>query len=305
VPRYRLTIAYDGTRFHGWQKQFATPAQLEDLKFSGLLLTQDEATGRGDPVAPDDLGRLQLRTVQGLVERRLRRVCREPVTLLGSSRTDAGVHAVAQVAAFSRADPSVGPADDRLVEAINAGLPEDVLVTESAPVPDGFDPITDCVRKGYVYTIAAGRPRPLWARRLVHHVRADLDVALMRSAAARLVGTHDFAAFTNVGAQRESTVRTVESCEIAANDGTVAIAVSGDGFLYNMVRILAGTLVEVGRGRMPVDRVSEAIGTGDRRLAGPTLPPRGLRLDWMEHVIRSPEGSRLVRSPGPGALRLR
>ena len=300
MPRYRLTIAYDGTRFHGWQKQFATPAQLADTNFSGLLLTDREAPGAGS----DRDERAELRTVQGVVERRLQRVCREPVSLLGSSRTDSGVHALAQVAAFSRTNAGVGPADDRLVDAINAGLPEDVVVTEAARVPDDFDPIRACVRKGYVYTVCGGA-RPLWRRRYATHIRQTLELEPMREAAGHLVGTHDFAAFTNVGAERESTVRTIHSCDVSAEDGLIRISVCGDGFLYNMVRIIAGTLTEVGRGRVPPERAREALATGDRRLAGPTLPPEGLRLEWMEHEIGSERGSEIVRSPGPGALRLR
>lgn len=293
MPRYRLTLAYDGTRFHGWQKQYATEQQLAGTGFSGVLLTPGGA--------PDAEGRVQLRTVQGVVEERLRRVCREPVVLQGSSRTDAGVHAAAQVAAFSRASDAAGPPPERLLDALNAGLPEDVVGVECEEVPESFDPIADCARKGYRYTIAAGRPRPLWARRYVSSARMGVDVGMMRAVGAVLVGTHDFAAFTNVGAERESTVRTVLSCDVAESDGLVCLDVSGDGFLYNMVRIIAGTLVEAGRGRIDEARVREALRTGDRRLAGPTLGPEGLRLEWMEHVI----GGAVVRAPGEGALRLR
>jgi len=293
VPRYKLVIAYDGTDFHGWQKQFATEVQLADTGFSGRLLAGD--------VFPDDEGRKQLRTVQAVVERRIRRVCREPVNLQGSSRTDSGVHALAQVAAFTRQDADTGPADDRLIEAINSGLPDDCVVSECAPVPDEFEPIAHCARKGYRYSICAGKPAPLWSRRFVHHAVMPLDVPAMAAAAAALVGTHDFAAFTNVGAERESTVRTVLSCDVTETDGVIAIDVAGDGFLYNMVRIIAGTLVDAGRGKSSPQRISEAIHTGDRRLSGPTLPPEGLRLEWMEHEI----AGQLVRSPDPAATRLR
>jgi len=298
MKRYRLTIAYDGTRFHGWQKQLATPAQLADTGFSGVLLpTETDQANEGDPAD----NRQELRTVQSVVERRLRRVCREPVTLLGSSRTDSGVHALAQVAAFTRETPDTGPADDRLADAINAGLPEDAVVTECAPAPLDFDPIAHCARKGYRYTIAAGRPRPLWARRYAAHVTMPLDVAAMQDAAAELPGEHDFAAFTNVGSERESTVRTVHACEVTEADGLIRIDVAGDGFLYNMVRIIAGTLADAGRGKNSAAQTREALATGNRRLAGPTMPPEGLRLEWMEHVI----GGETVRAPGPAAPRLR
>ncbi len=293
MPRYKLTIAYDGTGFHGWQKQFATDTQLADTGFAGRLLASDGA--------PDEDGRKQLRTVQAVVEQRIRRVCREPAQLQGSSRTDSGVHALAQVAAFTREDADTGPSDERLIEAINSGLPDDVVVTECDRVPDAFEPIADCVRKGYRYTICAGKPAPLWTRRYAHHAVMPLDVPAMAAAAGELVGTHDFAAFTNVGAERESTVRTVLSCDVTEADGVIAIDVSGDGFLYNMVRIIAGTLVDAGRGRIDPARLNEALATGDRRLAGPTLPPEGLRLEWMEHRV----GDALVRSPDPASPRLR
>ncbi len=291
MTRYKLTIAYDGTDFHGWQKQFATPDQLADTGFAGRLLSKD----------PDEQGRKQLRTVQAVVEQRLRRVCREEVQLQGSSRTDSGVHALAQVAAFTREHADTGPSDARLIEAINAGLPDDVVITECARVPEGFEPIANCVRKGYRYTIAAGKPAPLWGRRYAHHVVTPLGVAAMRTAASALVGTQDFAAFSNAGAERETTVRTVLSCDVAETNGVIAIDITGDGFLYNMVRIIAGTLVEAGRGKLTAERVREALETGDRRLAGPTLPPEGLRLEWMEHEI----GGELVRSPGDDAPCLR
>ena len=292
MPRYRLTIAYDGTDFHGWQKQFATEVQLAGTSFAGRLLETD---------SPDAEGRKSLRTVQAVVEQRIQRVCREPVQLLGSSRTDSGVHALAQVASFVRTNTDTGPPDERLRDAINAGLPDDVAVTACAPAPDAFNPIAHCRKKSYRYTIAAGRPRPLWNRRVAHHIVMPLDLAAMQAAAAELVGTHDFAAFTNVGSQRESTVRTVLSCDVAETDGFITIDVAGDGFLYNMVRIIAGTLADAGRGKIDAARVREAITTGDRRLAGPTLPPEGLRLEWMEHEI----AGELVRSPEPGAPRLR
>lgn len=290
MPRTRLTIAYDGTAFHGWQKQFATRAQLDSHGFAGRVL---------GPAEGDD--RVRLRTVQAVVEDRLRRVCREPVTLLGSSRTDSGVHALAQVAAFSRTELPGGPPDDRLLEAINAGLDDDVVVTACARVPESFDPIADCTGKGYRYTIAAGRPAPLWGRRYAHCVVMPLDTAKMAAAAAELEGTHDFAGFANAGSERESTVRTIRSCTVSGERGMIVVDVAGDGFLYNMVRIIAGTLVEAGRGAIATSRVREALATGDRRLAGPTLPPAGLRLEWMEHRI---EGE-TVRSPAPGSPRLR
>ncbi len=269
--RYRLDIAYDGTDFCGWQRQFATPTASP-----ALIL----------PAASPD-ARAELRTVQALVEHAVREAVREPVTVVGASRTDSGVHALAQCAAFSTTDDRRGPADERLALAINARLPDDVVVTRCVPAHPRFDPIGHCAAKGYRYLLHNAHDKPLWNRRYVHHIVPPLDLDAMRDAAARLVGTHDFAAFAAAGHGRASTVRTVFACDAARLDErTIAIDISGDGFLWNMVRIVAGTLMHAGLGRLTPDDVSAALASRDRRLAGPTLPPTGLRLEW----IRYPAG---------------
>lgn len=261
MARFLLKLAYDGTDFSGWQIQT-----------------------RGG--AEDD----SLRTVQAVVRRAVREAIREPVHIQGASRTDAGVHAAGQVAAFTRSDDPdrEGAPDGSLLAAINARLPEDVVALECYPVRPCFQPISDPVSKGYRYSLRDGDERPIWDRRFVHHVRmrpgAALDVDAMRAAAARFVGEHDFAAFAKAGHGRKSTVRAVHACEVVRrDDGRVTIDISGNGFLHNMVRIVAGTLVEIGRGRMDPGRIEEALGTGDRSLAGPTLPPTGLRLEWITY----------------------
>lgn len=261
VARYMLTIAYEGTNFHGWQKQASTSA---------------------DPwVAAEGV-----RTVQAVVERAVREVVREPVELMGASRTDSGVHAAGQVAAFTAGEERRGAPDERLGMAINARLPEDVVVTGVRRVNPRFDPVGHCEAKGYRYRIWTGTQRVLWERRVTANVRTDLDVRAMRVAAERVVGKHDFCAFAAAGHGRLSTIRTVFSCDVSREEsGIISIDVSGDGFLYNMVRIIAGTLVEVGRGKRTADEVSAAIESRDRRNAGPTMPASGLRLEW----IRYPE----------------
>lgn len=274
--RYFLKIAYDGTDFHGWQRQ-------EPLRANIMASGSGDLPRVMDPVddAPE---RVSLRTVQHVVQEAVVRVLGQPVTIRGASRTDAGVHARAQVATFVREREAIGPADDKLVEAINSRLPDDVLVREARRVRDDFDPIGDCLGKGYRYRLHTGRQRPLWDRRYVHHVREELDADAMREAAALFVGEHDFAAFAKAGHGRESTVRTVFACEVARQgDAGVSIDVSGGGFLHNMVRIIAGTLVEVGRGRLTGDDIIAALTTGDRRCAGPTLPPTGLCLEWIDY----------------------
>ena len=294
MPRYKLTIAYDGTDFHGWQQQ-------------------EPPDPASDPALGEARPRIVLRTVQEVVQRAVREIVREPVIVKGASRTDAGVHAKAQVAAFTCSDGAPGesptPAGDdpgasprhhggwplsrgtdRLLRAVNSRLPDDAIVTAIDPVPDSFDPITDCTSKAYSYALyfsPRGLP-PLWDRRYVHQVFVPLDVPLMNRAAAHLVGEHDFAAFAAAGHDRATTVRTVHSLAITERtleDGSLRyrIGVAGSGFLWNMVRIIAGTLLEVGRGRLTPDDVASALKSKDRREAGPTLPPTGLCLEWINY----------------------
>ncbi len=316
MPRYRLTIAYDGTDFCGWQKQ----------------LPPDETA---PPPGPgEERARTELRTVQGVLERAVREAVREPVTVTGASRTDSGVHAWGQCASFlSVPDPDKGvgwPAErglETLVRAINGKLPRDVLVRDAAVVPDAFDPISGAVEKEYTYTFAVGTDRPLWDRRFVFHTWHELDAARMAEAAAHLVGEHDFASFAQINHGRRTTVRRIFNCTVEdlsppvpdggrcrsaaqAEGGSpsrlpnhadgmthaplfpgdfrrIRVRVSGSGFLYNMVRILAGTLMEVGRGKIDPNHIPAIIESKDRRANhGPTLPPQGLRLEWIRYEDR-------------------
>jgi len=251
--RYRLTIAYDGTRFHGWQKQCPP-------------------------------GRQPLRTVGGVIESRLQMLLRQPINLVGASRTDSGVHARGQVAHF---DASNVIPMERLVKAINSKLPDDVEVMDAQVVPDDFDAISGATRKQYRYRLYCSEHRPLALRHVVFPCWVPLDIDAMRDAARRIEGTHDFEGFANAGHGRDSTVRTVYKCAVERDppmEPEVHIVVEGDGFLYNMVRIIAGTLYEVGRGRMPAEQVDEILATANRRLAGPTMPPQGLWLEWIEYA---------------------
>jgi len=254
MPRVRLTVAYEGTDFHGWQAQ--NPPD-------------------GSP----------LRTVQGVLSEVVAHVVRAPITLVGASRTDAGVHAIGQVAAF---DADLRIPIDRLAMAITARLPPDVQVREASLVADAFDPIADPVSKAYRYRMVPGAPPrrwpPLFDRRTVAWTRHDLDVARMQAAAQRLVGEHDVVGFAQIDHGRRTTVRTIHHCHVRESaSGEVEIEIAGSGFLYNMVRIVAGTLHEVGRGRFDGERIDEILATGDRRLAGPTMPPEGLCLMWIRY----------------------
>jgi tRNA pseudouridine38-40 synthase len=306
VPRYKLTIAYDGTDFCGWQKQ--EPLGSSDEAIPARREPSDEGTGTPSdaPIQPrkhqrfesDRPGRIALRTVQHIVERAVREVVREPINLLGASRTDAGVHARGQTAAFTATDdpekialgsgwpPDRGP--EKLVRAVNGRLPDDILILAAEVVPPDFDPISWCTAKGYSYTLHVGMTRPLFDRRFVQQIWEPLDLARMQSAAARLIGEHDFAAFAAAGHGRLSTVRTVFDCTVSELAPTpqgrrLRIDISGNGFLWNMVRIVAGTLVEAGKGKLTADDVAAAIESKDRQRAGPTLPAQGLFLEWARY----------------------
>jgi len=253
MPRYKITVAYEGTDFHGWQRQ--EPPEKEPL-----------------------------RTVQGVLHESVELVVREPVVLNGASRTDAGVHATGQVAAFStsREIPV-----ERMPRAITARCPEDLQVLEASLVPDHFDPISHATSKCYSYMIQHGPELPpLFDRRTIWRTHHTLDPERMRVGAGRLVGTHDFEPFAAASHGRESSIRTITDCTITeVSENRVRIDVTGDGFLYNMVRIIAGSLLEIGRGARDPDSIDKAIAEQNRTLTGPTLGPSGLTLCWIRHEI--------------------
>jgi tRNA pseudouridine38-40 synthase len=245
---FRLTLAYDGTDFAGWQQH---PRR---------------------------------RTIQEELETALARITGLRPRCKASGRTDAGVHALGQVVSFcsaTRLDPAV------LCKALNAELPEDMLVFEVARAPDGFDALRDAIGKRYRYVIEDGRLRDLFNRHYVWHIHHKLDVPAMQAAAAGLLGTHDFISFQTSGSSRLTTERTVRDLtveRIASNlTDRVVIEVAADGFLYNMVRNIAGTLVAVGRGKEAVTWPAEVVKMRDRRKAGMTAPAQGLFLVGVEY----------------------
>lgn len=244
----KLTLAYDGTDYAGWQWQ------------------------------PDAA------TIQGTLERAIKIVTGESLRTLASGRTDAGVHARGQVAVVRTASRL---APDVFRRALNANLPADIAVLEVAEAVDGFHPTRDVLRKRYRYVIHQAPVRDVFRRRYAWHLVAPLDSDAMHAAARVLVGTHDFRSFQTSGAPRESTVRTVLDLSVQSQDEPrarrIAIDVEADGFLYNMVRTIVGTLVEVGRGRRRAGWVGEVLAAADRRRAGPTAPPEGLFLLWVEY----------------------
>ena len=247
-PRYKLTLAYDGTKFHGWQKQITSSGET-------------------------------LRTVAGVVEQALQRSLRQAINLIGASRTDSGVHARGQVAHFNA---KLNIPIERVAMALNSRLPKDVEVIAIDPADAAFSAIRNATSKQYRYRIFNTARRPLTQRHVVWHCWQPLEIEPMRQAAGRLIGTHDFAAFAAAAHGRTSTFRTIHDCRIETDPPQVHIVVAGSGFLYNMVRIIAGTLVEIGRGRLSVDIIEQMLLAGNRSQGGPTLPASGLCLEWIK-----------------------
>lgn len=253
---FKITLSYDGAEFSGWQAQ----------------------PGR--------------RTVQGEFERAWRQITGETVRVHAAGRTDAGVHAAGQVVSVESAT-SIEP--HAMVLALNAKLPADIAVRDASRAPDGFHATHDARRKRYRYTIYNDARRPVFMRRYAWHIPKPLDIAAMHQAGQRLVGTHDFVSLQSTGSVRESTVRTVFAVDVnkpeAGQGGPedderrslITIDVEGDGFLYNMVRTIAGTLVEVGRGRRAPAWIDHVIAAKSRCAAGQTAPPYGLTLLSVEY----------------------
>ena len=237
---FKLIIEYDGSGFHGWQRQ------------------------KND------------RTVQETIEKAIGRMTGERCTLNGSGRTDAGVHARAQVASFqtaSRLDAAI------FLKGLNSLLPDDVSICECTQMPEGFHARFDVRSKHYRYHIVNRPVAPAIGRQFVWHIRNPLDTAAMLRATGHMVGTHDFKAFEGAGSPRAHTVRTVtESTIQLADGGKLTYDIRADGFLRFMVRNIVGTLVEVGLGKRPADAMPAILASRDRSRAGATAPSQGLFL---------------------------
>ena len=236
---HKLTIAYDGTGLHGWQVQ------------PGLV------------------------TVQGLVIEAASRILGEPVKVTGASRTDAGVHALRQVASLATASAMASVV---LARALNALLPPAVRVVDAAPAVPGFDARRHAWGKRYAYLIDVTAPGHPMRRPFVWHWGRPLDAPAMAAALHPLRGKHDFSAFCAAAGRERSPVCTLRSARVVARRGRLAVLLSADSFLHHMVRNVVGSLVEVGRGARPAAWLAEVLAGGDRRLAGPTAPAAGLTL---------------------------
>lgn len=228
-----------------------------------------------------------IRTVASVLEEGWLRLLGETIIARPSSRTDSGVHA-RRMPVLVRTDATVPVRG--LVLGLNTRLPEDVAVQAAEDVTPDFDVRADAMGKRYVYRLVVGEARQPLLRRTAWHVPGTLDLAAMREAAAHFAGIHDFAAFRAVGCVAKSTIRQLRSVEVAVESPcVVAITVDGNAFLMNMVRILAGTLVDVGRGRQRADAIPGILLSGDRKCAGQTAPAQGLTLD---EVFYGPHGAR-------------
>jgi tRNA pseudouridine38-40 synthase len=256
--RYKLTIAYRGSRYHGWQAQPAAETWKGD------------APPRGEGIP----------TIQGELFKAITAVVRHPIQLVGSSRTDSGVHAKGQIAHFDTDQTQIP--HEGLRRGINSQLPPDILVRDVEPVHEYFDAIMSTKRKRYQYFIWNAEDRPVFFNDLAWHRWQRLDGEAMSAAARQLVGEHDFATFARPGHGREHTIRTVFSCDVTYRPPRVVIAIEGSGFLWNMVRIIAGTLVQVGIGQLSPDDIPAMLAARDRSAGGPTAPPHGLYLQWIK-----------------------
>ncbi len=240
MTNYKLTLCYEGTRWRGWQKQGNT----------------------GD-------------TIQGRLEALLSRLLSQEVEVAGCGRTDAGVHARAQVCSF-RAETAMSCGE--LLAALREGLPEDIGALSLEEAPPRFHARLSCREKTYVYRIWNSEAPDVFERRWRVAVPQPLDPAAMQTAAAALCGTHDYTSFCSNRHMKKSAVRTVESIDVQRDGDEVRLVFTGDGFLYHMVRILAGTLLEVGLGERGADTMAEILDAKNRDAAGKTAPAKGLIL---------------------------
>jgi len=245
----KLTLAYEGTNYAGWQVQKNS--------------TQHSAHSRQKP------------TIQGTLEQTLRQILQESVKVVGSGRTDAGVHALAQVAHLKTR--SSMPCE-RLRRALNSLLPPDIVVKKVEEAPAGFHARFDAKIKRYRYHIVNGPVVLPFERRYVHQVPVSLNPALMRREARGLLGRHDFRAFHNPGRPVADTRRTISALRINRHNTYLVIEIEATGFLYSMVRSIVGTLIDIGRGHRPPGTMVQLLKTKDRRLVGTTAPPQGLCL---------------------------
>lgn len=240
MRNFRIVLQYEGTKYQGWQKQESTD-----------------------------------NTIQGKLENILTKMVGNEVEVHGAGRTDAGVHAKGQVAHFK---VNTEMSESQILKYLNQYLPEDIAVVSLKEAGERFHARLNAVGKIYQYRIVNSDIPHIFDRRYVYVVEKTLDIQKMRKAADILIGTHDFKAFTSTKRGKKSTVRTIESIDIEKCDDEITLTYKGDGFLYHMVRILSGTLIEVGLSERSIESVADALASMDRKNAGILAPAKGLTL---------------------------
>lgn len=250
-----LRLSYDGTNYHGWQ------VQKNDISIAETL------------------------------ERALSKICEHPVKLVGCGRTDAGVHALRYCANFKT---ECRIPIDRIPLAVNSLLPADIAVHDAVEAPEDFNSILSCKQKEYIYQIHNSRIRDPFLTRYACFFPAPLSVDCMQQAAAAFVGTHDFKAVRSLGTETKTTVRTIHWCDIRQQGELLTMRVCANGFLYNMVRAIAGTIVYAGLGKLSPDEIPRLLELCDRRLTGPTMPPQGL---FMSRLWYNGEVGKMMELP--------
>ena len=245
MKRVMLTVAYDGTNYHGWQLQ------------------------------PNVV------TIESVLNEALSSLFKENIKVIGASRTDTGVHALGNIAVF---DTNARMPAEKVSYALNQRLPEDIRIQDSVEVPLDFHPRHQNSKKTYEYRILNSEfPMPIY-RLYAHFTYVSLDIEQMQRAADYLKGEHDFKSFCSVNTVAETTVRTIYDISVEKSDDMISVRVTGSGFLYNMVRIIAGTLMEVGRGNIMPEKMPDILNALDRTKAGPTAPACGLTLVKYEYL---------------------
>lgn len=245
MKRIKIVVAYDGTNYNGWQVQ------------------------------PNGI------TIEGVLNQALRELTGEDIRVIGASRTDSGVHSLGNVAVF---DTDMRMPPEKICYALNQRLPEDIVVQDSCEVAPDFHPRRCESRKTYEYKIL-NRTFPMPLERFdTYFYYHEIDVEKMREAAAYLAGEHDFKSFCSVHSQAESTVRTIYELTVEKDRDLIVIRVTGSGFLYNMVRIIAGTLLQAGTGEKQPEEMEEILKAADRGAAGPTAPACGLTMIGIEFM---------------------
>lgn len=246
MKRIKLTVAYDGTNYHGWQVQ------------------------------PNAV------TIEGKLNEAISELTKESIQVIGASRTDAGVHALGNVAVFDTESRIPG---EKFSYALNQRLPDDIVIQQSQEVDKDFHPRYCTCEKTYEYVILNRKfPLPEY-RNTAFFYYGDLDIKAMQEATKAFLGEHDFAGFCSAGAQVKTTVRAIYELTVEKKDNDmICIRVRGNGFLYNMVRIIAGTLLEVGKGNIEAKSLENRIAAADRSQAGPTAPARGLKLIRIQYI---------------------